>query len=176
MTDYTRDRSSGFTLVELLIVLAVIAIIAAIALPGLMRARMAANEASAAGSLRAINSGQMTFRFTCGYGGFSPSLQNLGTAVLGRPGFISPDLSGAAPVRKSGYEFVMATASASPTLSCNGGTTAPTYQATATPVGNGGRRFFGTNSGAMLFESPVTLAGTMPETGTPPAPATPLGQ
>ena len=51
----------GFSLIELLIVVAIILIIAAIAIPNLMRAKMAANDSSAAQSLRQINTAEIAY-------------------------------------------------------------------------------------------------------------------
>ena len=47
-----KERSRGFTLIEILIVVAIIAIVAAIAVPMMRRARLNANEAAAIGDLR----------------------------------------------------------------------------------------------------------------------------
>lgn len=70
--------NAGFSLIELLIVVAIILIIAAIAIPNLLRARIAANESSAAASVRSIATAEVSYNAAYPTLGYAPALPNLG--------------------------------------------------------------------------------------------------
>lgn len=66
------NKDSGFSLLELLIVVAIILIIATIAIPSLLRSRQSANESSAVANMRNLNTAEVSYSSTNGtYGAMS---------------------------------------------------------------------------------------------------------
>ena len=113
-------KQKGFSLIELLIVVAIILIIAAIAIPNLLRARMAANESSAVGSIRSINTAEVMYNTTYPLTGFSGTLLALGSPA----GVCTPSSTNACLIDsvlsggiKSGYTFTAGVTAATPNVS-----------------------------------------------------------
>jgi type IV pilus assembly protein PilA len=153
-------KQKGFSLIELLIVVAIILIIAAIAIPNLLKSRMAANESSAVGSIRTINTGEVTYSSSCPAIGFSATLKelNTGTICAGGTGIID-NVLGVDPAIKSGYTFVY-----TPGAAVNG--VVFTYGITGLPatVGTTGQRgFYSDQTGVIRY----TLTGVAPTVASP---------
>jgi prepilin-type N-terminal cleavage/methylation domain-containing protein len=149
----------GFSLIELLIVVAIILIIAAIAIPNLLRSKMAANEASAVGSVRTINTAQVTYSSSWGIG-YAANLGSLGASAAGACTATSTNACLIDNIltagRKSGYTFV--TAGTLPQSGINNG-----FETNATPVSvgqTGQRAFCSDQSGVIRFNTTGAAIGT----------------
>jgi len=171
-----RDREQGFTLIEMLIVVAIILIIAAIAIPNLLRSKMAANEASAVGSLRTLVTASVSYSAIYG-NGFPPSLGTMSgpagavNATCNNALLVDPLLgaNGAGNTsQKSGYNFTYVPGApiSTPPPSCTTpGVNSYTIGAVPVIIGASGQRgFFADPSGVLRF----TTDGSMPTIASPP--------
>ena len=151
-------KQHGFSLIELLIVVAIILVIAAIAIPNLMKSRIAANEASAVGSLRAINNAEVTYNtsyntYTCTLAALGPGSGGGSAASSAAAQILDANLSSGS---KSGYSFIAGTCNVA-----NGNTTS--YQWSANPISPGysGSRYFCTDDTFNVSVDPNSAANCL---------------
>jgi len=168
------QNQHGFALIDLVFVCGLIGILASIAMPRMLLAKQSAGAASAIGSLRAINSGQLSFAFTCGSGFYAPSLTWLGTPPPGgNEAFIGPSMSSADVITRSGYIVQLTgTPFAGAPPSCNGlamGESSQGFKAAADAVEVTNSRYFATNANITIVEDTASLWAAMPESGDAPS-------
>jgi len=156
-------------------VVAIIGVLAVIAGNRMMRARMSAEESSAAASLRNINSAEASYSSSCGSGYYALDLADLALAPPGSTNaFISPDLASNG-VRKSGYLFSLARSGESgtadsPAPPCNAAAVTPAsgYHVSANPFTAAGARYFASDRRGSLYEDANgPLLNPIPDTATP---------
>jgi type II secretory pathway pseudopilin PulG len=167
-------KTNGFALIDLIFTIGIIGVLCTIALPRLLLAQQSASSASAIGSLRAINSAQLTFALTCSGGFYAPNLTTLGALPIGsNVPFLDGSLTLANTVERSSYVVQLsATPFVGAPASCNGlagGQAGTAFKAGADPTDTvNNQRYFATNSNAVIFENTASLFAEMPEAGDPP--------
>jgi type II secretory pathway pseudopilin PulG len=166
-------KAQGFALIDLIFVCGIIGVLCSVAIPRFILAKQTAGAASAVGSMRVINSSELTYALTCGGGFYAPSLTTLGMLPPGsNEPFIPVSMSAADTITKSGYIIqLQAVPFPGSPGSCNGvagGAAGQGYRAGADAVDLSNFRFFATNSNAVIYEDTATLFSAMPEVGGPP--------
>jgi type IV pilus assembly protein PilA len=145
----SASRESGFSLIELLIVVAIILIIAAIAIPNLLKAKVAANESSAVSSIRTYSTGFVTYNALCPGIGYPTLLSDLGPGTgqcIGGAAIVDPILGAANPV-KAGYTFTYLATAGNDGINIQ-------YTLNANPISlgvTGNRGFYSDNSGTIRY-------------------------
>jgi prepilin-type N-terminal cleavage/methylation domain-containing protein len=175
-----RRDARGFTLIELMLVMLMLGTISAIAIPALFRARGAAAEVAAVGSIRAIHGAQVSYSTACGFGYYAPSVASLATPPSTKqPAFIGPEFKANATTRQSyTIRFTAGTVAAKARATCNGvaaGKALSTFYVGADllQTTNGvAARYFGVNQSGLVYESTKRIAAFY--AGNPPSPAKPL--
>ena len=149
-------KHKGFSLIELLIVVAIILIIAAIAIPNLLRSRIAANQASAVGSLRTLNTAEITYSSTYN-SGFSATLSYLQPTTAATPASTAAGLidSVLASGSKSGYSFTYSSAATDSAGRIDN------YSITAVPINTStGTNYYFTDQSGVIRQNSTTTAGS----------------
>jgi type II secretory pathway pseudopilin PulG len=163
-------------MVELCIVIVVLGILMTTGIAALMRARVASNESSAIGGLRATSSAQVAYSSSCGLGNYAANYVILGTKPSpNSQGFISEDLGLSLNPSRNGYSFAVAMGAGGANVNpdCNNNVTISRYYASARPtiLGQTGSRSFAVSQTGSVYQA----VGAMPPPE-PFGPATPLAQ